>query len=204
MGKVTDNCNSMFLMGQRLKECRDIRGLSQDQLAEAVEKLSDNRGKTRSAKHISYLENGARAMSVEYANLLAQALNIRPEYLLLKDDFKTESERIHALTFGEHEVYDLIIEVMKLHGYEIVAETFDYEPPEIDEKGNEYRRVHYGIKSQENAACAYIGHDEINRLLKEVDDFIEFKCLTSVRLITDRFERKNRIARNWKEGNRNG
>ena len=121
MGKVTDNCNSMFLMGQRLKECRDIRGLSQDQLAEAVERLSDNRGKTRSAKHISYLENGVRAMSVEYANLLAQALNIRPEYLLLKDDFKTESEIIHALTFGEHEVYDLIIEVMKLHGYEIVA-----------------------------------------------------------------------------------
>ena len=60
------------------------------------------------------------------------------------------------------------------------------------------------IKSQENAACTYIGHDEINRLLKEVDDFIEFKCLTSVYLITDRFGRKNRIAQNWRDGEHNG
>lgn len=157
MGKVTDNCNSMFLMGQRLKECRDIRGLSQDQLAEAVEKLSDNRGKTRSAKHISYLENGVRAMSVEYANLLAQALNIRPEYLLLKDDFKTESERIHALTFGEHEVYDLIIEVMKLHGYKIVAETFDYEPPEIDEKGTNIEECTMGLNHKKMLPVPILG-----------------------------------------------
>ena len=48
----------MFLMGKRLKECRIACGLSQEQLIEAVMKLPDNRGKERSEKQISYLENG--------------------------------------------------------------------------------------------------------------------------------------------------
>ena len=82
----------MFLMGKRLKECRIACGLSQEQLIEAVMKLPDNRGKERSEKQISYLENGTRPISVEYASLLAQVLNVRVEYLLLKDDFRTEHE----------------------------------------------------------------------------------------------------------------
>lgn len=68
--------------GKRLKECRIACGLSQEQLIEAVMKLPDNRGKERSEKQISYLENGTRPISVEYASLLAQVLNVRVEYLL--------------------------------------------------------------------------------------------------------------------------
>lgn len=199
----TEQGGDMFEVGRRLRECREWRGLSRDKLVERVEALSENGGKTRSVKQISYIENGTRKLSNEYALLLSRALNIRIEYLLLQDGYRTESDRIDAISSGTHEVYDLITELIKLHGYEIVADTFDYEPLEKDENGREYRNVHFGIKSTEDYACAYIGQNEINRLIDEIDDFVEFKCLSAVN-IHNRTERKNRIARSMREGKEHG
>lgn len=115
--------------------------------------------------------------------------------------FETIGDRVDAITFGTQEVYRLIEKIMKLHGYEIIADFFDYEPPEIDSNGRETRRIHYGIKSRN--ARTYIGFSEVDRLLREIDEFVEFKCSTAVDYGSG-VERKNRIARNWKEGNRNG
>jgi DNA-binding helix-turn-helix protein len=106
-------------MGKRLKECRTACGLSQEQLIDAVMKLPDNRGKERSEKQISYLENGTRPISVEYASLLAQVLNVRVEYLLLKDDFRTEHEMFEDGLRGLHNAYSNIVNLIKLHGYDI-------------------------------------------------------------------------------------
>lgn len=64
----------LFSDKKRLKTCREARGFSQEELIRIVESLPDNHGKSRSVKHLSYLENETRPMSIEYATLLAQAL----------------------------------------------------------------------------------------------------------------------------------
>lgn len=199
----TEQGGNMFEVGRRLRECREWRGLSRDNLVERVEALPENGGKTRSVKQISYIENGTRKLSNEYALLLSRALNIRIEYLLLQDSYRTDGDRIDAISSGTHEVHDLITELIKLHGYEIVADTFDYEPLEKDENGNKFRKVHYGIKSAETGACAYIGHSEIDRIFDEIDDFIDFKCSSAVN-IHNKTKRKNRVAKSMREGKEHG
>lgn len=126
----------------------------------------------------------------------------RIEWLMGYDDYKTEEDRIDTIVSGTHEAYNLIAKLMKLHGYEIVTDTFDYEPP-VEENGREYRNLHYGIKSLSSGACAYIGHNEIDRLIDEIDNFIEFKCSSAVN-VHNRSERKNHVAKNWKEVDGNG
>lgn len=58
----------------------------------------------------------------------------------MQDAYRTEGDRLGAITTGTHKVDDLITELIKLHGYEIVADTFDYEPLEEDENGNEFKK----------------------------------------------------------------
>ena len=123
MEKVTHNKGTMFLIGERLKSCRKAAGLSQEQLIDIIEALPDNMGKERNAKQISYLENGTRQLSPEYASLLAQALNVRVEYLLLKDDFRTEIEKLTDTLAGMNGIYNHILSLAALHGYETVSYT---------------------------------------------------------------------------------
>jgi transcriptional regulator with XRE-family HTH domain len=82
-----------FRTGQRITECRKLRGLSREELVERIEALPNNNGKERSVKQIGYLENGTRQLSLEYAELLAEALQVKSDYLLLKSNFKTDEER---------------------------------------------------------------------------------------------------------------
>lgn len=61
---------------------------------------------------------------MEYASLLAQVLNVRVEYLLLKDDFRTEHEMFENGLSGLHDVYSNIVNLIKLHGYDIKKSIF--------------------------------------------------------------------------------
>ena len=161
----------MFLMGKRLKECRIACGLSQEQLIDAVMKLPDNRGKERSEKQISYLENGTRPISVEYASLLAQVLNVRVEYLLLKDDFRTEHEMFEDGLRGLHNVYSNIVNLSKLHGYDI---------QEVDlSESNDFTKLIYSdnaVKiSSRNGNVAMISHKQWRTLISEINRFVAFE-----------------------------
>ena len=71
--------------GQRLKECRELRKMTQNKLA----MLSHC-----SPQSISYIENGRRGMSRELAHIFAEKLQVKEEYILLESDFKTDSEKI--------------------------------------------------------------------------------------------------------------
>ncbi len=161
----------MFLMGKRLKECRIACGLSQEQLIDAVMKLPDNRGKERSEKQISYLENGTRPISVEYASLLAQVLNVRVEYLLLKDDFRTEHEMFEDGLRGLHDAYSNIVNLIKLHGYDI---------QEVDlSESNDFIKQIYSdnaVKiSSRNGKVAMISHKQWRTLISEINRFVAFE-----------------------------
>lgn len=89
--KVTDSRDNMLLSAQRVKECREEKGLSQEELIQKIELLPENRGKHRNEKHLSAVECGKRALSIEYARLISKVLMVREEYLLGYDDFKTGS-----------------------------------------------------------------------------------------------------------------
>lgn len=67
------------LSAKRLKECREDRHLTQAELAEMAGYETGT---------ISAYETGARSLT-KAAYVLAKALNVRPEYLLCKDDIKT-------------------------------------------------------------------------------------------------------------------
>lgn len=161
-------------------------------------------------QYLSDIITGKTSLTPDLAKIIKNAFpempideRVRTEWLLCEDDFETEGDRIDAINSGTRDVYKLITELMKLHGYEIVTDTFDYEPPEVDENGCEYRSLHYGIKSTETCACAYIGHAKIDSLIDEIDDFIEYKCSSAIN-IRNRMARRNSVARNRKEVDKDG
>ena len=88
----------MLLCGERLKECREAAGYTQEELINKIMLLPENRGKERNEKHISSVENGRRPLSIEYARLISKVLKVKEEYLLGKDDFKTESDEADSYT----------------------------------------------------------------------------------------------------------
>lgn len=115
MEKVTNDVEELFdTPGNRVRKCRKLRDLSMEQLSEKIELLPDNRGKRRSEKQISYIESGARPLSMEYATLIAQVLQVRVEYLLLKDNHMTEHDKFCASLDKMEESAKVIHSVIRL------------------------------------------------------------------------------------------
>lgn len=75
--------------GRRLKQCRIESGITQKEFAKRA---------NYSVQQICYIENGKRGMSEESARIFGKLLNVRPEYLLAKDDSKTLIESIVSRT----------------------------------------------------------------------------------------------------------
>ena len=97
----TNSPEKMLLLGERLKKCRKAAGFTQPKLVEMIESLPENNGKIRSEKHISAVERGECALSIEYATLISKVLHVRSEYLLGYDDFQTrEHDMIIEDTIG--------------------------------------------------------------------------------------------------------
>lgn len=77
--------------GGRLKKLRKEKHLSQAELAEAIG-LMQNRTHTCSEKQIGYIERGERPLSPEYALLFSRFFEVRLEFLMCDDNFKTVEE----------------------------------------------------------------------------------------------------------------
>lgn len=71
--------------GGRVREERKLHKLTQAQLAELAE--------FESVESISKIERGERNLTLKRAEMLAKVLQVRKEYLLCMDDFKTENEK---------------------------------------------------------------------------------------------------------------
>lgn len=94
----------------RLRECRMEAGLTQKDLA----KLSNY-----SVQQICYIEKGKRGMSSEAAGIISKILNVRKEYLLCEDDYKT-IEDYTVERFDKCFQFDsAIIEIIERLGYQI-------------------------------------------------------------------------------------
>lgn len=111
----TENHDKMLSAGARLKELRESAKLTQAQLADLIDSLPENTRPGRSEKQISYIENGSRSISADYARLLAKIFKIKPEYLLMETNFKTdEEEREHSNSSGKS-----IEPIIKALGYKL-------------------------------------------------------------------------------------
>lgn len=183
MGIRTQTKEEMFEAGKRVKECRLLRGLSREELVEKIELLPDNHGKDRSVKQLSYIETGARKLSKEYAFLLSQALNIRVEYFLLKDNYKTEIERIGASTTNRNEKRGLILDLIKLHFYEVKDATQEM-PIKTDDRGNKYQEPTLKLISP-RGSIRYFSHKELLTLINQIDDYIEMQCAFQFRKLRE-------------------
>ena len=160
-----------------------LRGLSREELIEKIELLPDNHGKDRSVKQLSYIETGARKLSKEYAFLLSQVLNIRVEYFLLKDDYKTEIERIGASTANRNEKQQLILDLIKLHFYEVNDATQGM-PIKTDSRGNKYQEQTLKMISP-RGSIRYFSHKELLALINQIDDYIEMQCAFQFRKLRE-------------------
>lgn len=120
--KSTISKETRLLLGQRLKQCRINAGYTQRKLIEAIEALPENNEKIRSEKQISAIERGKRTISLEYAHLVSKVLNIREEYLLGEDDYKTEKE----VWAKRHELFDIksniALQLLHLAGFQPVCD----------------------------------------------------------------------------------
>ncbi len=106
-------------IGEKVKECREYRNLTRDQLADRINEIEGDPDAKRSAKQISYIENGTRSISPEYAFLIAKALNVRLEYLLLQDNHKTVEDAVSASWGKVRDEYNALLQLLKFQGFEI-------------------------------------------------------------------------------------
>lgn len=88
---MKNNGNINKKPGERLKEWRKRRGISQELLAEKS---------GYSKVHISYIENGKRRMTIEAARIFSEILEIREKYLMGYDNFATTEE--YRFSLGNH------------------------------------------------------------------------------------------------------
>lgn len=85
--------NGNPVLSKRMKELRTGRGLSQEQLADLIEKQG---GRCSSANYISMLESSKRAISKQMANYLSQIFEVDPSYLLDESvEYKTATEKFN-------------------------------------------------------------------------------------------------------------
>lgn len=83
-----------YLVGNKIKEKRKSRGLTQEQLAELCD---------LSVSYIAHIERGTKSLSLETAVKLCNILNVSLDYLLL-DEIQNHSRVMNAI---EDEVWEL-------------------------------------------------------------------------------------------------
>lgn len=123
--KVTKKDSKMLSPGERLKKLRTDAGLTQEELAELIDNLPENNRTGRSRNQISYIENGSRSISADYAKLLSKVLHVLPEYLLGESNFRTLKEKRDALAEKDWEekiltpieIDSLVSKILEKMGY---------------------------------------------------------------------------------------
>jgi len=164
--KSSDELNKRC--GQRLKECRETAGITQEKLATAT---------NYSVQTISYIENGKRSLSSNSARLFAKYLKVRMEYLLCEDNVKTIKDlHLSALSIQmkEHAISDAITGLgylpLEVEG-DNLGEYFD---PDSEENYSIASIEKYIILSPNNdyIVCS---EEKYVDMLDEIHDFIKLK-----------------------------
>ena len=196
----TNSPERMLLLGKRLKECRKAAGFTQPKLVEMIESLPENNGKIRSDKHISAIERGERALSIEYATLIAKVLHVRSEYLLGYDDFQTYLDKSNAFFAKMHKKNVCIDNLIKDMGYiETYASNIRYNTIDICSVDTDK-----DIEERINFAKEYMDLGELDMILEDtIGRKIHIKSNEMNRIYEDiEFMIKCRIEREFNDPSR--
>lgn len=128
--------------GERLKLVMKEQHCTQAQLAERV---------GRATNHISMIVRGERNLTIENAKRIAKVLNVRPEWLLGLDDFKTERDVSQAALTYVGAVHILIEYAVEMMGYSLKMDGQNGDP--------------------ENPPCYYLTKDEKIILPISLDEY---------------------------------
>lgn len=93
----------MLLMGQRIKEARKAKGLSQEQLGEIL-----NVSKTT----ISWYESDSRTPTLEHFDKLTEVLDISADYLLGKEVIAVAEDNSYSVKIAKKDL-EILSEIKK-------------------------------------------------------------------------------------------
>ena len=184
MGKVTKTLaenvtseNKKKICGERLRACREKKGLTQEELIIAVEALPENNGKSRNEKQVSYIENGTRQISAEYARLFGKVLGVQASYLLDETDYETEAARFYSVIDDMNQEGNLLYS-----GLCAFAMLTDYEitPPNFSNASSlqaYFDEMNSGYKITKSNQTVTLSLEEMNRFENEICDFVELKLI---------------------------
>lgn len=184
MGKVTKTLtenvtseNKKKICGERLRACREKKGLTQEELIIAVEALPENNGKSRNEKQVSYIENGTRQISAEYARLFGKVLGVQASYLLAETDYETEAARFYSVIDDMNQegnlLYSGLCAFAMLTDYEITPPNFS----NASSLQSYFDEMNSGYKITKSNQTVTLSLEEMNRFENEICDFVELKLI---------------------------
>lgn len=169
--------NKRKICGERLKACREKKGLTQLELIKEIEALPENNEKSRNEKQVSYIENGTRQISAEYARLFGKVLGVEPAYLLGESDYETVAAQFSSAIDKMNQEGNLLYT-----GLCAFAMLTDYhiEPPKLSETKsleNYFTERKKGYRITKDKQTVTLSPEELNRFENEVCDFVELKLI---------------------------
>lgn len=154
--------------GLRLKDCREASGLTQ-------EALSMKAG--YSIQTISYIENGKRGMTIESARIFGKYLEVRMEYLLCEDNYKTVRD-LYSEVILSNKKEDYISDAFTENGYlplEVLGNKIaEYQDPLSHEEIELINVDRYIIRTANNKYIT-CSEEKYKDMIEEINDFIILK-----------------------------
>lgn len=184
MSRYTDS-EKLLTPGGRVSKVRIDTGKTQADFAESI---------GIGEKHLGYIERGDRKLSRNIAHRIAELYSERESWLLCESEYRTIEEERAAKSQLEEEHFtqsvkrlsqrqSLMIDLICVHGYEIVEHTPEPHEIKTDEEGNKYFDMYYEIISP-SGTKRIISSEGLHKFLLSLDYMIEGQLL----FLTQRLE----------------
>ena len=98
------------------------------------------------------------------------------EFLLLETEMMTMADICESNSKNKSGREELIIELLKLHGY-VIEDKTDCMPILQDKNGREYQKTMFAIASTWSKSERYLSHKELTEFINKIDDSIEMQCM---------------------------
>lgn len=149
-------------MKDRIVKEIKLSGKTQKEFAEAV---------PIHPKYFSAILNGRKAIGMDIINRMAEILSVRPEYLLCKDEYRTENELLAIIGIQNSQHYITMIDFLDSIGIEVRIDV-----PKDDPSATKYRvegiPFDLSISTKMASFESPLTHEQINFPYTEESQFL--------------------------------
>ena len=149
-------------MKDRIVKEMKLSGKTQEEFAEAV---------PIHPKYFSAILNGRKAIGMDIVNRMAEILSVRPDYLLCKDEYRTENELLAIIGIQNSQHYITMIDFLDSIGIEVRIEA-----PKDDPSATKYRveGIPFDLSTSTKMASfeSPLTHEQINFPYTEESQFL--------------------------------